>query len=377
MIYLISDVLSRSGGIESYLHALSLKLLEEGIRFRVGVCEGLHCPLLDDLTSKGVSVFRVPHGLGDRFGWRRRALYAWLRWQLQPKDLVFCVRQPMEEFYQPLVKMVHGKGARLAVSWMLTPEFIVPNGQHARAFKQAVAETDIVISVSRAGVPQYREVYDHDGPVSVVPYHNLLFFEHAVPLPGGPPWKLGFLGRLDVKQKNLDRVLLAYERVARELPVEFHFFGRGSVEDRARLTALAAKLGIASRVSLHGEYDHTKDLPGIIGSCHLFTYLSSKEGGPCFTLLELMQAGRYCIASDVGGIPDLYAGREELGLLVPPNDQQAMVSALRCAIAQLERGAIRGEAIREFYLNNFSMDVAHAAWTEALGQQLEAVPRSA
>jgi len=148
MIYLYSDIITRAGGIETYLHALATKLKEEDIPFKVAVSEQTHCPMLDDLEADGMDVYRQPYVPGDRWHLRKRLLMAWLWWQLEPGDWVYCIRQPIPGLYLDLVRLVHNRGAKIAASWMFAPEFLVPDMPHYEPFCQAVEETDVVISVS-------------------------------------------------------------------------------------------------------------------------------------------------------------------------------------------------------------------------------------
>jgi len=362
MIFLYSDVLYKAGGIETYLHVLSLHLQRENIPFRVAVAELETCHLLEDLVSRGVKVYRQPRVWGDSWLVRQRLLQLWLFANLRPGDWVFCVRQPMASLYLGLVGGVHRQRARLAVSWALAPEFLKP---HNKDFCKAVAETDAVVSVSRCTADQFRNVYGFEGKVHVVPYHNFPFFEAVVALPAGPPWKIGYLGRLERKQKNLVELLVAFARLASvRADVELHLHGQGP--DQSFLEQKVSEEGLENRVIFHGSYDHRFDLPRIMARCHLFVYPSRFEGGPCFTLLELMQAGRFCVASRVGGIPDLYEERPNLGTLVEPGDIAGLAAALADAVTRVSTGSINGECIRARYLEAFSLAPAHAAWEAAL-----------
>lgn len=369
MIFLFSDVLYRAGGIETYLHALAIHLHSMKIPFRVAIAELESCPLVDELVEKGIEVYRQPRIPGDRWLVRQHFLLAWLYAQLKPGDWVFCVRQPMPALYLKLVRLVHRRQAKIATSWMLAPEFLPPLPPYGEKFCQAVAETDAVMSVSKCTAHQFKEVYGYTGQVRVVPLHNLLLFQKPVALPANPPWKIGFIGRLNIKQKNLDTLLQALVPVVREWQnVELHLYGRGS--DRTQLEALAVNLGIQQHIVFHGGYDHRHDLPQIMANCHFFVYPSRFEGGPCFTLLELLQAGRFCIASEVGGIPDLYAGFPEIGLLVSPDNPTELSQAIALTLERLAHGMINGNKIRDRYFDGFDLASAHQAWTSAISVSL-------
>jgi glycosyltransferase involved in cell wall biosynthesis len=364
-VFLYYDCWDGSGGIATYIHALSLQLLNQKIQFQLVVCEKTPSPIADELVAKGIKAYRSRKLPGDRFQIRKRIMLAWLRLHLKPGDWVFCVCQPEPAIYLKLVQLVHGCRAKIGVSWMFTPEFwpLSPQivGTYAEETRQAIFETDAVVSVSHCSVHQYKEVYGYTDKVNVIPYHNLLFFTDIVPLPAELPWKIGFMGRMDVHHKNLDNLLKAMAKVRQmRQDVELHLYGGG--QDEEMLKKLATSMDLRSCVHFHGSYDHRRDLRGIMSNCHFFVYASRLEGGPCFSLLEITQAGRYCVASDVGGIPDLYRGHPDIGLLVDNNDADSICQGLLQAIEKLEKGEVDGHKIRERYFDGFDMESAHKIW---------------
>jgi len=360
MIFLFSDVLFRVGGIETYLHALALHLHSRNIPVRVVVAELEHCPLVDELVERGIRVYRQMRLPGDRVLFRQHIMLTWLGMQLKPRDWLFCVRQPMPELYLRTVQLVHSRGAKIAAIWMFAPEFLPPTPPYGQKFCQAVAATDAVISVAHCTADQFQQVYGYMGKVQVLHYHNLLLFSEPVPLPP-PPWKLGFMGRLNIKQKNLDMLLEVMSTVLQIQPeVELHLYGGG--QEQFQLELLAHKLNIQDRIIFHGSYDHRQDLPQIMANCHFFVYASWFEGGPCFTLMELMQAGRFCVASRVGGIPDLYEGYPEVGLLVTPGDRSELTQGVLTALAYLESGEINAQKIRDRYFDGFDIGSVDRVW---------------
>jgi glycosyltransferase involved in cell wall biosynthesis len=371
-IVLFADVLGGFGGIETYLDALARRLQADRWPVRVTVCLNSPAPFLDGLEQIGVPIYRQPRVPGDRWQVRQRLLIRHVAGRLKPGDWVFCVRQPMPEIYLSLARIVHARGARLAASWAFAPEFLPPSpGRTGANFKRAITETDAVISVAACTRDQFQAIYGYDGPVRVVRYHNREIFAAPVALPPGPPYAIGFMGRIAIGHKNLDTILDAIKQSAgRRTDVQFNFHGGG--EDLERFREMVASAGLEARVALHGPYDHRRDLPRIIAANHLFIYTSRYEGGPCFALLELLQAGRFVVTSPVGGIPDIYEGRPEIGDLVPPDNSTLIADAFDRALDRIARGTINAAAMRAVYETTFREPVAHRQWLLALGLDDEA-----
>lgn len=365
-IHLFADVIGGFGGIESYLDALARRLFAEDWPVRVAVSLNGPAQFLDDIEALGVPVYRQPRVPGDRWYVRQRLLARHTAREVRPGDWVYCVRQPMPAVYLRLVRAVHARGGKVAASWAFAPEFLPPpKGSLGASFKQAVAETDAVVSVSECTRHQFAEMYDYHGPISVVRYHNIEVTPASLPLPSHPPIAIGFLGRIAIEHKNLDKILEAFRRVAAlRNDVVFNFHGGGSdLEPFRNMVALA---GLGERVRLHGPYNHRRDLAAIMAQNHLFIYTSRFEGGPCFSLLELLQAGRFVVTSPVGGIPDIYEGRPEIGTMVRAADPSAIATAIVDAIDRLSVGGISSSRIRSVYNEHFREDVAHRQFLEAL-----------
>jgi glycosyltransferase involved in cell wall biosynthesis len=70
-------------------------------------------------------------------------------------------------------------------------------------------------------------------------------------------------------------------------------------------------------------------------------------------LLELLQAGRFVVASPVGGIPDIYDGHPEAGLLVDGEDPNRIADTVETALWKVEAGNVDPEAIQERYHQEF------------------------
>jgi glycosyltransferase involved in cell wall biosynthesis len=366
-IHLFADMLGGYGGIETYLDALARRLHAEGRDFTISACLNAPAPFLADLAELGIPVYLQPRVPGDRWHVRQRLLAWRVARHSGAGDWIYCVRQPMPAVYLGLVRAAHRRGARVAASWMFAPEFLQPGPDGAgHAFRTAVAETDAVISVSECTRTQFERVYGYCGPVHVVRYHNRLQFPEPLPLPPAPPYQIGYLGRIDISQKNLDTIVTAFASVAqRRADVRLNLHGGGP--DGDRLAHIIARLGMTDRVTLHGPYDHRRDLARIIAANHVFIHTSRFEGGPCFSLLELLQGGRFVIASPVGGIPDIYDQRPEIGTMVPADQPEAIAHALAASIDRIEKRPFDMTAMRKLYDEQFSDAVAHRQWLGALG----------
>ena len=366
MIWIFSDYLGASGGIETYLHALSRHLKAKGIPFRVAVCEMTPCPYVDELVRDGILVYRQKRVPGDRWSIRQRLLSRHVLKRLTTGDWIFCIRQPREEIFETLVNSAHLRGAKVAASWMLTPDTLPIKSKWMESFRRAVRATDAVVSVSRRGAGMYEQFYGYTGKVHVVPYHNLLFFPEPVPLPPGPPWRFGYLGRMDDSHKNLFALVEGFLKAADDdHSITLDLYGGGP--DLERLRTFTAEQDERGLVTFHGPYDHRRDLERILRPLHCVVYTSHYEGGPCFSLLEAMQAGRYVLASAVGGIPDLYADHPEAGMLIKSQDPSAVAEGLRAVIGKLKQGDVTTNGPRAVYDDGFTMTCAHDAWKEALG----------
>jgi glycosyltransferase involved in cell wall biosynthesis len=128
----------------------------------------------------------------------------------------------------------------------------------------------------------------------------------------------------------------------------------GGAYERA-LRVEAARLGVADRVVFAGPRD---DVPGLLAGCDVFCLPSSAEGLP-LVVLEAMAQARPVVATAVGGTPELVVDGET-GLLVPPNDVDALAEALGRLLADPELARSFGEAGRARVRAEFDAATASA-----------------
>jgi glycosyltransferase involved in cell wall biosynthesis len=138
-----------------------------------------------------------------------------------------------------------------------------------------------------------------------------------------------FVGRL-TEQKALPVLLDALERVE---DARLEIVGDGP--ERPLLEARAASPALAGRVSFTGALSREEALARLAGA-RAAVLASAWENLP-HAAVEALAVGTPVVATAVGGVPEVVADGEN-GLLVPPNDSEALAAALRTV---LEDDALR------------------------------------
>ncbi|MDI6773072.1 MAG: glycosyltransferase [bacterium] len=169
---------------------------------------------------------------------------------------------------------------------------------------------------------------------------------------------VGIVGRL-FPVKNHRLFLEAAALLAREMPaVRFAVVGDGVL--RGDLERLAASLGISDRMVFTGwRYD----LPRVYADLDALAVSSNNEGTPV-AAIEAMVAGVPVVATRVGGVPDLIADGET-GLIVPPNDAEALAAALHRVLTNAALAESLAAGARAFVVSRFTVQRLIAD-TEAL-----------
>lgn len=107
---------------------------------------------------------------------------------------------------------------------------------------------------------------------------------------------------------------------------------------------------LGGRVVFAGYRD---DVPALMAGCDVFCLPSRVEGLP-LVILEAMAQGTPVVATSVGGTPELVVDGET-GLLVPPDDADALADALAQLLADPERARRMGAAGRARVEREFSL----------------------
>jgi L-malate glycosyltransferase len=158
------------------------------------------------------------------------------------------------------------------------------------------------------------------------------------------------VGNMHSDVKGHPWLIAAAPALVHEFPeVRFVFAGDGEL--RPKFEAQAAKLGLASKFMFLGT---RRDIPEILASCDIAVLPSRAEGLPN-AALEYMSAGLPTIASRVGGNAELVQDGLT-GLLVPPENADALAGALVQLFRNPEQARQIGSAGQRFAVENFSFE---------------------
>jgi glycosyltransferase involved in cell wall biosynthesis len=170
------------------------------------------------------------------------------------------------------------------------------------------------------------------------------------------------------KEKAHEVLLHAARKLAPRHPhVRFQIAGDGP--RMAELRALNTTLGLDSQVTFLG---HREDVPALLSEADAFVLPSRSEAFPNGAI-EAMASGLPVIAAATGGLLDLIdSGRT--GVLVRPDDPNALAEALEGLIHSPARAAMLGSAARDEVSRRYSFDRMVRSFEDLYLSQLE-MPR--
>lgn len=180
---------------------------------------------------------------------------------------------------------------------------------------------------------------------------------------------VGTVGRLD-PVKAYDHLITAFAELVRtgspRLSLVTLIVGDGP--ERARLERIAVNSGAAESIRFLGWRN---DAGRLLGLLDLFVLPSDSEG-TSLSLLEAMASGTAVVATSVGGTPDVI-GDSGAGVLIPPRDHDALVSAIRTLLADPIRRASMGAKGRARVEQRYSFkamaDSYHNLYVELLDRE--------
>jgi glycosyltransferase involved in cell wall biosynthesis len=159
---------------------------------------------------------------------------------------------------------------------------------------------------------------------SVVRAHDVL--SSPMPLDWSGELELLTVGRLE-PEKNPLLLVEALATLEKERPGRYRltWVGRGPLDEAVR--ERAAAVGVLDRIEFHGYVPFDGGLLDLYRRAHMFVHVSLTEGMPK-VLIEALACATPIVATDVGGVRAALADGTA-GLLVPPDDLDALVDAIR------------------------------------------------
>lgn len=201
--------------------------------------------------------------------------------------------------------------------------FLRPLYRHllTRDTKSICAQADVVLYVSQEALqrryPVGRDAYSFNSSDVILPcgfaesnqmaarfqrIEKLQQFDNQQ----GQPMRLGFIGSLEQMYKGPDIFLRALS-LCLQSGLKFNAFLVGEGRYRQAMESLALELSLRNHVTFLGQLGFGKPIADFLDFIDLFVMPSRQEGLPR-TLVEAMARGCPCIASRVGGIPELLDG---------------------------------------------------------------------
>jgi glycosyltransferase involved in cell wall biosynthesis len=189
--------------------------------------------------------------------------------------------------------------------------------------------TDALIHVSAYEAGVYREKIGIPRCRTAVIRNGLREEEYLPVTPKNDARDLLFLGMLrDLKGVDVFLESIARLETAHGRKLTAHVVGQA--EEPGRYESLSRSLGIADRVAF------SEPMPAreAFATARMIVVPSRAESMP-YVVLEAIAAGMPIIATDVGGIPEIFG--PAAGALVPPGDAAALAGAIDVALADPRR----------------------------------------
>mgnify|MGYP000038298877 CR=1 FL=1 len=229
--------------------------------------------------------------------------------------------------------------------------------------REKLAEAEWLVTCTRFGAEHLRGLAPDESRVRLL-YHGLDLARFA---PGAraesrrdggdaeDPVRLLSVGRA-VEKKGYDLLLRALAALPRELHWHLTHIGGGPL--REALQKQARELGLEARIDWQGAQAQAEILRHYRGA-DLFVLASriardgDRDGLPN-VLMEAQSQGLACLATEVAAIPELIDDGVS-GVLVPPEDPQALTDALAALIADPRRRGDLGAAGQQRIRADFDM----------------------
>ena len=336
------------GGLESHVFYLCRALAAKG--HRVGIVTSRSLPgMPTEEVMDGVSVWRTWFPARNPLGWTLHALGSIPSYVAHARgaDILHA---------QDIASVPPGMAARARTGAPLVTTFHTSHflkraekpfwrpvlGHFVRTSDYALAASGEIARVAESLAPGTRVEALTNG------VETALFRPVEPTLPPTDRWRLIVPRRLFPKN-GVEYLVRAMPYIVARADAEAVVIGDGP--ERERLTALAAELGVADRISFLGKRPNT-DMPGLLSSGDLAIFPSLMEA-TSVAALESMSCGLPVAASRVGGLPEIVD--DQVGGLFEPGNPRSLADMV---VGLLEGGRLEtlGSRARERVVGQWSND---------------------
>lgn len=331
----------KAGGAEVITHALASGLAQRG-HFVVWFTSRSNGQS-EEAQRDGYAVVRRGSELTCRFH-----AFAWLRARRDTFDVIvdevntlpflsrFATRKPVVLWQHQLAREV----------WLAeAPPVLAQAGYVLEPVLQALYARTPVVTLSDSSAESFARI-GMRGDVRVI--HAPL--AQAEGTPGSPVVaRIGYVGRV-APSKRIDHLIRALALVRRQVPnATLVVIGAGPEKERARLAALAQRLGVADAVELKGRIP-SSERDALARTFDVLALASLREGWG----LVVSEAARHCVPSvvyPVAGLVDSVVD-ERTGLVTARESPEDLANALLRVISDRELrdrlGAAAAARLRAF-----------------------------
>ncbi|HEU4502783.1 MAG TPA: glycosyltransferase family 4 protein [Nitrospira sp.] len=152
-------------------------------------------------------------------------------------------------------------------------------------------------------------------------------------------------------RKGYDVMLKALPSIIRTVPaVHYVVIGTGDGGYEQRLRELSAELGISDHVHFVG---FQQDVNPFLEAMSLYVHPARMEGFG-IAVVEALAAGKAVVATNVGGLPEVVE-EGDTGLLVAPDDSQALTAAVLSLLRDDGRRRAMGERAVKWVRERFDL----------------------
>jgi glycosyltransferase involved in cell wall biosynthesis len=227
--------------------------------------------------------------------------------------------------------------------------------------KYLIKNMDRLVATSQAGGNEFKK--------TGYPKSRIIYIPNGVEIPDNAKTAYGQVRNVITvarmsREKGIDVLLNAWGKVAKEERVpKLRIVGYGPLESELR--KLTSFLGMSEAVNFIGEVPNVSEY---LTDADLFV-LPSRAEGMSNALLEAMSYGIPCIATNVGGNPEVFGMDRNMkispgeyliarnGLLVNPDDVKGLSEAILYLIREVGIREEMGKSSREFIQENYSIDL--------------------